>query len=201
MKTLLRAASWESSASKAFSERAAPRARAWSVLIPFGTVSAMRSSSDSAPISASILAMSAGRGPIWRSGNPERASIGLPSFSVPRLSARRLQPRLSRAVHRPESLRGSVAPSATNSFWHSIWHRTAMSVVSPARRHRQRECSGAAQLSTTHAGPKREEWRGSGKGGEPEPRSALLAKSRQGISIGGCQGFPLAPVVGLGTAR
>ena len=39
------------------------------------------------------------------------------------------------------------------------------------------------------------------QGGEPEPRSALLAKSRQGISIGGCQGFPLAPVVGLGTAR
>ncbi len=54
---------------------------------------------------------------------------------------------------------------------------------------------------------RREERRGSGKGGNRSPavpflrRAALLAKSRQGISIGGCQGFPLAPVVGLGTAR
>ena len=37
--------------------------------------------------------------------------------------------------------------------------------------------------------------------GETGAPHALLAKSRQGISIGGCQGFPLAPVVGLGTAR
>jgi hypothetical protein len=75
-------------------------------------------------------------------------------------------------------------------------------VVSPARRHRQGECSATGStINDTRRNGSKEEWRGSGKGGEPEPRSALLAKSRQGISIGGCQGFPLAPVVGLGTAQ
>ena len=114
--------------------------------MPLGTVWATRSSSESAPISASILAMSAGRGPMCRSGNPERASIRLPSFSSPdcRPGAFSLA-----SAGRSIGLRvcGEALPlRRPHRFGTSIWHinlafRLPSRVVSPARRHRQGECS------------------------------------------------------------
>ena len=80
--------------------------------IALGTVWAMRSSRTAAPTSASILSMSAGLGPICRSAKAQRGWASAPPGCLPSPDCRRLQPRLSRAVHRPESLRGSVAPSA-----------------------------------------------------------------------------------------
>ena len=178
---------------------AGPRARSRSVLMPLGTVWATRSSSESAPISASILAMSAGRGPMCRSGNPERASIRLPSFPSPdcRPGAFSLA-----SAGRSIGLRvcGEALPlrrphRSGTSIRRINWHRCHLDVVSPARRHRQGECSATGStVNDTAASGTREEWRGSGKGGNRSPAVPFLRRADRGFPSAGARGsrWPLS---------